>query len=101
LGQFTNQIRSELAELEDHRSRLEKDLQNRIQSVSLLFAFLIIFILLSCSKMVDVQLKFDVLSRFVGQQLADIPTEREHAKQNSLQQRLVQLMVVHRQLLRK
>jgi kinesin family protein 5 len=51
--------------------------------------------------MVDLQLKFDVLSRLDSKQLADTLAERERAKQKSLQQRLEQLVAVHRQLLRK
>lgn len=51
--------------------------------------------------MVDLQLKFDLLSRLDNKQLNDTVAERERAKQKSLQQRLEQLVAVHRQLLRK
>lgn len=52
-------------------------------------------------QMVDLQLKFDLLSRLDNKQLNDTVAERERAKQKSLQQRLEQLVAVHRQLLRK
>jgi uncharacterized membrane protein YgaE (UPF0421/DUF939 family) len=51
--------------------------------------------------MVDLQLKFDMLSRLDNKQLVDTIAERERAKSKSLQQRLEQLVAVHRQLLRK
>lgn len=46
-------------------------------------------------------MKFDSLSRIDGKQVAEILSEREQARQSSLQQRLEQLVAVHRQLLRK
>jgi uncharacterized protein (DUF3084 family) len=51
--------------------------------------------------MVDLQLKFDMLSRLDNKQLVDTIAERDRAKSKSLQQRLEQLVAVHRQLLRK
>ncbi len=46
-------------------------------------------------------MKFDGLSRMDRNQVNDILTNREVARQKSLQQRLEQLVAVHRQLLRK
>jgi kinesin family protein 5 len=46
-------------------------------------------------------MKFDMLSRMDNRQLADNIAEREKLRQRSLQQRLEQLVAVHRQLLRK
>jgi kinesin family protein 5 len=51
--------------------------------------------------MVDLQLKFDQLNKLDNKQVSDTIAERERAKQRSLQQRLEQLVAVHRQLLRK
>jgi kinesin family protein 5 len=51
--------------------------------------------------MVQLQQKFDALSRMNGPQAADMMTERDSAHMRSLQQRLEQLVAVHRQLLRK
>lgn len=51
--------------------------------------------------MVQLQLKFDSLSRMNSTQMADSMGERDQAHLRSLQQRLEQLVAVHRQLLRK
>jgi kinesin family protein 5 len=51
--------------------------------------------------MVQLQQKFDALSRMNGPQAADMMAERDSAHMRSLQQRLEQLVAVHRQLLRK
>ena len=51
--------------------------------------------------MVQLQLKFDSLSRMNGAQVADSMGERDSQHLKSLQQRLEQLVAVHRQLLRK
>lgn len=70
-------------DLEDQRARLEKDLQGRIEN------------------MTQLQMKFDSLARMDSKHVADALAEREALKQRSLQQRLEQLVAVHRQLLRK
>lgn len=51
--------------------------------------------------MVQLQLKFDSLSRMNSNQMTDSMGERDQAHLRSLQQRLEQLVAVHRQLLRK
>ena len=52
-------------------------------------------------QMVQLQQKFDMLSRANGGQAAEALAERDAAHMRSLQQRLEQLVAVHRQLLRK
>ena len=51
--------------------------------------------------MVQLQQKFDALNRMNGAQAAEAMMERDSAHMRSLQQRLEQLVAVHRQLLRK
>ena len=51
--------------------------------------------------MVQLQIKFDSLSRMNGNQMSDSISERDQLHLRSLQQRLEQLVAVHRQLLRK
>jgi predicted nucleic acid-binding Zn-ribbon protein len=52
-------------------------------------------------QMVQLQMKFDSLSRMNASQAADSMAERDQMHLRSLQQRLEQLVAVHRQLLRK
>jgi kinesin family member 5 len=51
--------------------------------------------------MIQLQMKFDSLGRMSSNQQDQLLQERDRAKQRSLQQRLEQLVAVHRQLLRK
>mmetsp|Transcript_27992 Transcript_27992/g.39814 ORF Transcript_27992/g.39814 Transcript_27992/m.39814 type:complete len:989 (+) Transcript_27992:106-3072(+) len=70
-------------ELEDQRMRLEKDLQTKVES------------------MIQLQMKYDALGRMDRQQQSDAISDKERLSRKSLQQRLEQLVAVHRQLLRK
>eukprot|EP01031_Cornospumella_fuschlensis_P022952 gene22952-27931_t len=76
-------LQKRVKDLEEQRSRLEKDLQSRIEN------------------MTHLQQKFDSLSRMDSKHLAELLNEREMARTKSLQTRLEQLVAVHRQLLRK
>jgi kinesin family protein 5 len=51
--------------------------------------------------MIQLQIKYDSLSRMDNRQLADTMADKDRAYRKSLQQRLEQLVAVHRQLLRK
>ncbi len=51
--------------------------------------------------MIQLQIKFDALSKMDSKQLAITTAEKDKAQMRSLQQRLEQLVAVHRQLLRK
>lgn len=51
--------------------------------------------------MIQLQVKFDTLGRMDGRQFTDNMAEKDRAHMRSLQQRLEQLVAVHRQLLRK
>lgn len=53
------------------------------------------------TQMIQLQIKYDSLSRMDNRQLADTMAEKDRAYRKSLQQRLEQLVAVHRQLLRK
>lgn len=72
-----------IKDLDDQRHRLEKDLQNRIEN------------------MIQLQMRFDALGRMDSKSQESVLQDRDRAKQKSLQQRLEQLVAVHRQLLRK
>eukprot|EP01041_Mallomonas_annulata_P004457 gene4457-8880_t len=72
-----------LREMEVQRSRLEKDLQFRTE------------------KYMQLQSDMDNLRGMDGQPAAEFLADRERAHMRSLQQRLEQLVAVHRQLLRK
>eukprot|EP01038_Epipyxis_sp_PR26KG_P007193 gene7193-9811_t len=72
-----------IRDLEEQRVRVEKDLQSRIEN------------------MIQLQIKYDSLSRMDGRQFNEAMQEKDRSHLKSLQQRLEQLVAVHRQLLRK
>ena len=51
--------------------------------------------------MIQLQMKYDALGRMDRSQQGDALAEKERLSRKSLQQRLEQLVAVHRQLLRK
>jgi kinesin family protein 5 len=72
-----------IRDMEVQRQRLEKDLAGRTE------------------KLAKLQFEMDALRGMDGVSASEYLTERERAHMRSLQQRLEQLVVVHRQLLRK
>lgn len=72
-----------IRDLEDQRHRLEKDLKNKIEN------------------MIQLQMQFDNLGKTDASKVGDALAEKQAASHKSLQQRLEQLVAVHRQLLRK
>jgi len=80
--QNTDQVKK-LKDYEVQRSRLEKDLQSRAE------------------KAIKLQLSIDSMRGLDGESIAENYQQRDSQQMKSLQQRLEQLVAVHRQLLRK
>ena len=83
---ITKQNADQVKKLKDYevqRSRLEKDLQSRAE------------------KAIKLQLSIDSMRGLDGESIAENYQQRDSQQMKSLQQRLEQLVAVHRQLLRK
>jgi len=86
ISTMTKQNADQVKKLKDYeiqRSRLEKDLQSRAE------------------KAIKLQLSIDSLRGMDGESIAENYQQRDSQQMKSLQQRLEQLVAVHRQLLRK
>jgi kinesin family protein 5 len=86
IATITKQNADQVKKLKDYevqRSRLEKDLQSRAE------------------KAIKLQLSIDSMRGLDGESIAENYQQRDSQQMKSLQQRLEQLVAVHRQLLRK